>query len=80
MRRKPANLVSELGVLRRANGRAVALLSVLHIVVNQNAELIARIVEGVRQKHSSAPNCSMQNDVRIQFSNSAGSGYPYRQR
>jgi hypothetical protein len=80
MRRKPANLVPELGVLRRANGRAVALLSVLHIVVNQNAELIACVVKGIRQKHSSPPNCSMQNGVRIQFSRSAGSNYPHMQR
>ena len=48
MRAQAANLVAELGVLRCADSRTVTLLSVLHVVINQDSKLVAGVVKGIR--------------------------------
>jgi hypothetical protein len=45
-----ADLVPQLGVLDGVLGRRVALLRVLHVVVHQHPELVARVVEGIGQE------------------------------
>ena len=54
--RQAAHHVPQLHLLCARHRRRVALLCILHVVIHEHTERVARIVEGFRQEHASAPD------------------------